>query len=911
MRQGRREALALLAPSLGLSYLASTFWARLEELGGLASIERAADTYPSWIAANPWPFHATLEDNMACVAWGVVAGLIPWCAYMLHLQKRGNYDPGKEHGDARWASDEELSGIVDHALPSNNFMYTQKCGLVRDARDGELAKRTSGKNKNACTVGSSGAGKSARMMKPRVMASLGTALYPGGKNPAGLVDEGFDILLTDPKGDAIYDLGHALVNAGRDVKPFNTIFPNLSLHYNPLHYIETRRVDAVKPEATAWGVRVWIDGEAAPMRMARCKTFNDVSMAGLNGIDWLGQPKMDRYSMRHAPAPEPWVCPECAAINGAGAVVCTSFDCAGRRPSEFPDDVRVSVDPVLAQKRERAGEDELAAVSDAALKIETAAGMPSVRDVCAGTEYVRSTIAYGVCVENRGRGRRHVSLEFALDKHEALSEVSGAGAPGGERYDAEGRRLVTLSFELAPGEAAEAKIVCRIRRMVVPDGISLTKTANCLVNNLAMKSDNANDDPFWDNAFRLLLMGLIAYLFEVYDEKYRSLRWVMYLLNRAKVDATGSAVSPLDQMFDTWETGTVFAGPECSDDPFALAGEPAWVLCDAQDLEPLELDDDGTPLSVEGWAGPHDPDNDIALNCYKAFAQGAPETKQSILITAQTAFANLLNEDMRELLDYDEMHLETIGDAGQAQAIFLIGSDTDKTFAFLHALMMYQVINLTCDKALKKYRGSLPRHFRIIADEFANTGRLPDIDVTIAVVRSRNISIEIFLQSVQQLSRVYGDDAAEVIKDNCSTYVFLGGQSEKTLEGLEKMSGTETVDMWQLSKSYGQQSSTSENRQAVQRNLVTMAQLRQLPDDEAIVQMSGMPPVKDKKINFGGYDFYEWIDPTRAGRGQSKGRRKFEEPFDVERYLGNVRAGEAPYDLRPDLIAPPARWERG
>lgn len=98
-------------------------------------------------------------------------------------------------------------------------------------------------------------------------------------------------------------------------------------------------------------------------------------------------------------------------------------------------------------------------------------------------------------------------------------------------------------------------------------------------------------------------------------------------------------------------------------------------------------------------------------------------------------------EQVRELLKYDEMNLDEMGDPGQRTAVFAIMSDTDKTFSFLHAIMMWQSIDILCRRALEKYNGKLPTMVNFIFDEFANIGTIPDIEQTIAVTRSRNIGI--------------------------------------------------------------------------------------------------------------------------------------------------------------------------
>jgi len=105
--------------------------------------------------------------------------------------------------------------------------------------------------------------------------------------------------------------------------------------------------------------------------------------------------------------------------------------------------------------------------------------------------------------------------------------------------------------------------------------------------------------------------------------------------------------------------------------------------------------------------------------------------------------------ELRELMSYDELELDTLGD--QKTALFVIISDSDDTFNFVVAIMYSQMFNLLCDKADDVYNGRLPVHVRCLLDEFANIGQIPKFDKLIATIRSREISASIILQSQSQL----------------------------------------------------------------------------------------------------------------------------------------------------------------
>ena len=146
-----------------------------------------------------------------------------------------------------------------------------------------------------------------------------------------------------------------------------------------------------------------------------------------------------------------------------------------------------------------------------------------------------------------------------------------------------------------------------------------------------------------------------------------------------------------------------------------------------------------------------DPDH-FAVRQYKKFLLSAGKTRSSILISCGARLAPFDIREVRELMEDDEMELDTIGD--EKTVLFLIMSDTDTTFNFILAMLQSQLINLLCDRADDKYGGRLPVHVRLILDEFANIGQIPNFDKLIATIRSREISASIILQSQSQLKAI-------------------------------------------------------------------------------------------------------------------------------------------------------------
>ena len=197
-------------------------------------------------------------------------------------------------------------------------------------------------------------------------------------------------------------------------------------------------------------------------------------------------------------------------------------------------------------------------------------------------------------------------------------------------------------------------------------------------------------------------------------------------------------------------------------------------------------------------------------------------------------------------MEYDELELDTLGD--QKTALFVILSDTDSTFNFVAALMYSQLFNLLCDKADDFYGGRLPVHVRLILDEFANIGQIPNFDKLIATIRSREISASIILQSQSQLKTIY-KDAADTIVGNCDSTLFLGGKEKSTLKEISELLGKETIDLYNQSENRGSQVSHGLSYQKLGKELMTQDELAVMDGGKCIFMLRGVRPFLSDKYD--------------------------------------------------------------
>ena len=323
----------------------------------------------------------------------------------------------------------------------------------------------------------------------------------------------------------------------------------------------------------------------------------------------------------------------------------------------------------------------------------------------------------------------------------------------------------------------------------------ILKLVTTIIVNTKGEGEKASED-FWVKAEKLLYTALIAFIWYEGDEEEKNLNTLLDLLNESETrEEDETYQNPVDMMF--------------------------------QELEE------------------RDPQH-FAVRQYKKYKMAAGKTAKSILISCGARLAPFDIAELREIMSYDEMELDKIGD--RKTALFLIMSDIDTTFNFVIAMLQSQLFNLLCHKADDEYGGRLPVHVRVIADEFANIGQIPQFDKLIATIRSREISASIILQSQSQLKAMY-KDSADTILGNCDTTLFLGGKEKTTLKEMSELLGKETIDLYNTSETRSNQKSFGLNYQKTGKQLMTEDEIAVMDGGKCILQIRGARPFFSDKYD--------------------------------------------------------------
>ena len=347
----------------------------------------------------------------------------------------------------------------------------------------------------------------------------------------------------------------------------------------------------------------------------------------------------------------------------------------------------------------------------------------------------------------------------------------------------------------------------------------ILKLVNCLISNT--KGEGQGGDPFWIKAETLLYSALISYIHDFVCEEEQNF-------------------ATLIEMIDSMQTRE-----------------------DNEDYQNV------VDLLFEQMEKEHP--GHFAVRQYKKFKLAAGKTAKSILISCGSRLAPFDIPQLREMMRYDELELDTLGD--RKTALFIIISDTDDTFNFIVSMCYTQLFNLLCEKADDVYGGRLPVHVRCLLDECANIGQIPKLEKLIATIRSREISACLVLQAQSQLKAIYKDNA-DTIVGNCDSVLFLGGKERTTLKELTETLGRETIDTYNTGESRGRETSHSLNYQKLGKELMTVDELSVMDGGKCILQLRGVRPFLSDKYDITRHPYYKYLsdaDPRNA--------------FSVERFL--------------------------
>ncbi|AGU76696.1 VirD4-like conjugal transfer protein, CD1115 family [Streptococcus intermedius] len=334
----------------------------------------------------------------------------------------------------------------------------------------------------------------------------------------------------------------------------------------------------------------------------------------------------------------------------------------------------------------------------------------------------------------------------------------------------------------------------------------ILKLVQTIIANTKGEGEKAGED-FWVKAEKLYYTALIGYIFYEAPKEEKNFATLLDMIDASEVrEDDETYMNPIDRLFEALEK-----------------------------KEPTHF----------------------AVKQYKKYKLAAGKTAKSILISCGARLAPFDIQELRDLMQEDELELDTLGD--RKTALFVIISDTDDTFNFVVSIMYSQLFNLLCDKADDVYGGRLPVHVRCLLDEFANIGLIPKFEKLIATIRSREISASIILQAQSQLKAIYKDNA-DTIVGNCDSTLFLGGKEKTTLKELSETLGKETIDLYNTSETRSNQKSFGLNYQKTGKELMSQDEITVMEGSKCIFQLRGVRPFLSDKFDITKHKNYKLLE---------------------------------------------------
>lgn len=243
-----------------------------------------------------------------------------------------------------------------------------------------------------------------------------------------------------------------------------------------------------------------------------------------------------------------------------------------------------------------------------------------------------------------------------------------------------------------------------------------------------------------------------------------------------------------------------------------------------------------------------------AVRDYRKLKDGAPETVNSIILILNAKLKFFNSPAVQRIFEDDDMNLREIGmgredDGVTKTALFLVVKENDTSYNFIINMLYQQLFDTLIRTADFECHGKLPIRVEVWMDEFANGARPERFENLITTLRSRNIAVMLFLQSISQIKTIYKNDAWDIIMDACSTFVFLGAGrgALSTQKYISELLGNATIDKSSDALNYSSNGGGSLNFDRMQRALMSPEEVGRMSKNKCLIFLEGHQPMIDTK----------------------------------------------------------------
>lgn len=243
-----------------------------------------------------------------------------------------------------------------------------------------------------------------------------------------------------------------------------------------------------------------------------------------------------------------------------------------------------------------------------------------------------------------------------------------------------------------------------------------------------------------------------------------------------------------------------------------------------------------------------------AASAWAVFKGMGERVQPNIVGGLNTRLQLFMTYKVRRVISNDDIRLANLG--AEKTALFLIISDDNASMQLLSSLLLSFLFK-DLKEAFDAVGGEGRIPVNVVADELANTGVWPNFEKTIATARSRKIAVSLILQSLPQLTQLYGEENAETIIGCCNTMLVLGCNDKYTAEYISDKSGIVTIRAKSVSDT---RASSAGNRGVMQgyslsegdgkRNLVNPDEVQHLDKEQILIMTNGQNMLEAKRFGF-------------------------------------------------------------
>lgn len=374
---------------------------------------------------------------------------------------------------------------------------------------------------------------------------------------------------------------------------------------------------------------------------------------------------------------------------------------------------------------------------------------------------------------------------------------------------------------------------------------------------------NSKGDPFWESSEENLFRVAVSYcayireksLIEIYERRAKELLTQLpYITQEDEQSLIEIVKNPESAMVDRRRVveylAHSFYGDEEGDRKLSEWEEDA-PTCNISDIYDALLHND-----LDKWEAnfKYVPLSHPAASAWAVFKGMGERVQPNIVGGLNTRLQLFMTYKVRRVISNDDIRLANLG--AEKTALFLIISDDNASMQLLSSLLLSFLFK-DLKEAFDAVGGERRIPVNVVADELANTGVWPNFEKTIATARSRKIAVSLILQSLPQLTQLYGEENAETIIGCCNTMLVLGCNDKYTAEYISDKSGIVTIRAKSVSDT---RASSAGNRGVMQgyslsegdgkRNLVNPDEVQHLDKEQILIMTNGQNMLEAKRFGF-------------------------------------------------------------